>query len=164
MNTEITEYVELSLKAAAALQLAIAVLNLFLVPLLKWKEDLARVPLLLREVFQVHAWFISVTLAIFGVLTWRFAADIAGRVAPLDRWLAAGIGLFWGLRTVLQVGYYSSTHWRGKPGRTLVHVALLFLYGGLAAVYLWTALAPVNVGEKERGAGLQSSGVYAASR
>src|SRR6266700_1843325 len=95
------------LPIAAALQLGVAVLNLFLIRLLHWREGLSRTPLLLREVFQVHVWFISVTLAIFGVMTWRFAGDIASGQNTVAQWLAAGIGLFWGIRTVLQVIYYS---------------------------------------------------------
>ena len=54
-------HLTLWLQIAAALQLAIALLNLFLARLLNWKEEMARMPLLLREVFQVHAWFISIT-------------------------------------------------------------------------------------------------------
>jgi len=127
------------LQTAAALQLAVALLNLFLVPLLEWKDDLARAPLLLREVFQVHAWFISVTLAIFGLITWRFAGELATRANAIGVWLAAGVGIFWAIRTVLQVAYYSSSHWRGQFGRTVIHIVLLFVYGGLAAIYLWAA-------------------------
>jgi len=127
------------LQAAAALQLGVALLNLFLVPLLKWKEDLARAPLLLREVFQVHAWFISVTLTIFGLLTWRFAGELATHSNAIGAWLAAGIGIFWAIRTVLQVTYYSGSHWRGQVGRTIIHIVLLFVYGGMAAIYLWAA-------------------------
>ena len=127
------------LPIAAVTQLAIAVMNLFLVRLLKWRDELARMPLLLREVFQVHAWFISVTLAIFAAMTWRFAALMAGGADPVCRWLAAGIGLFWGIRAVLQLTYYSSTHWRGQPRRLVAHLALLLVYGGFAALYLWTA-------------------------
>src|SRR5439155_7033097 len=67
------------LKAIALLQLGVAVLNLFLVRLFNWRDDLLRVPLLLREVFQVHAWFISITLTVFAVMTWRFAQEFAGR-------------------------------------------------------------------------------------
>jgi len=129
----------LLLRAAATLQLAVAVMNLFLVPLLKWKEVVARMPLLLREVFQVHAWFISVTLALFAVMTWRFAGEMAGGANPVCRWLAAGIGGFWAIRTVLQVAYYSSSHWRGQTGRTVAHVVLLIVYGGFAGTYLWAA-------------------------
>src|SRR5436190_23352684 len=96
---------ELILYAAAAAQLAVAAANLFLVRLLGWRDELERMPLLVREVFVVHAWFISVTLAIFGVLTWRFAPEFAIPSHEVFRWLAAGIGLFWALRTVLQITY-----------------------------------------------------------
>ena len=123
----------------AAMQLAIAALNLFLIRLLKWQGELARMQLLVREVFRVHAWFISITLAIFGIITWRFVDEMAGGTNPVCQWFAAGIGSFWAVRTVLQVFYYSSSHWRGQLGRTLVHIALLFLYGGFAAAYLWAA-------------------------
>jgi hypothetical protein len=131
--------IRILLQSAAAVQLGVALLNLFLVPLLKWKDDLQRAPLLLREVFHVHAWFISLTLAIFGVITWRFAGEFAAHKDAIASWLAAGIGIFWAIRTVLQMTYYSSSHWRGIAGRTAIHIVLLFLYGGMAAVYLWAA-------------------------
>ena len=129
----------LGLQIAAALQLAIAILNLFLVRVLNWKEDLARQPLLLREVFQVHAWFISLTLLIFATITWRFADELALGSHEFCRWLAAGVGIFWGIRFVLQFAYYSASHWRGRAARTLIHLALLVTYGGFAAIYFTAA-------------------------
>lgn len=127
------------LQTAAAVQVSVAVLNFFLVPLLKWKVELMRAPLLLCEVFQVHAWFISITLTIFGLITWRFAAEMAAHTNAMGSWLAAGIGIFWAIRTVLQITYYSSSHWRGLLGRTAIHILLLLVYGGMAAVYLGAA-------------------------
>src|SRR6476620_11291876 len=90
-----TTTLSLLLQTAAAAQIAVAVLNLFLVRLMKWEQELARIALLVREVFRVHAWFISVTLAIFGVLTWRFAIDMASGRELIGNWLCAGIGIFW---------------------------------------------------------------------
>src|SRR5258707_15818839 len=133
------------LSLAAALQLAIAALNLSLVPLFHWRQDLARMPLLLREVFRVHAWFISVTLAIFAVMTWRFAGQMATHTDPAAQWLAAGIGMFWAIRTFLQVAYYSSSHWRGKPARTVAHFALLLGYGGVLFFFLFVCLLSAAV-------------------
>ena len=127
------------LRIAAAAQLAIALLNLLLVRLLEWKADLDRMPLLLREVFHVHCWFISITLGIFGVMTLRFADAMAASSNETCRWLTAGIGIFWAIRTVLQTTYYSSGHWRGRPVRPAMHVALLATYGGLALVYALSA-------------------------
>jgi len=129
------------LRTAAFLQIGIAILNLFLVRLLGWRADLQRAPLLLKEVFQVHAWFISVTLIIFGTITWRFAEVLAANSDPIGPWLAAGIGGFWALRTVLQVVYYSSGHWRGNPRRTVAHLLLLVIYGGFAIAYFAAAVA-----------------------
>jgi len=132
-------HLETVLRFCAVMQGGIATLNLFLSRLLDWKKDVARMPLLLREVFQVHAWFISITLAIFAVMTWRFAAEMAGGGNAICRWLAAGIGSFWAIRTVLQATYYSGSHWRGQPLRTTIHIALLIIYSGFAASYLWAA-------------------------
>ena len=137
----ITSHFTLLLEIAAVLQLGVAVLNLFLIRLLDWRQELSRVPLLMREVFQVHVWFISITLAIFGVMTWRFAGEIANRQNPVAQWLAGGIGSFWAVRTVLQITYYSASHWRGQVGRTVAHVALLLMYGGFGLLYLCAAVA-----------------------
>jgi hypothetical protein len=131
---------EFVLYAVAAAQLGVAVLNLFLVRLLGWRADLERMPLLIREVFMVHAWFISVTLAIFGAVTLRFAPEFAAASHEVFRWLAGGIGFFWALRTVLQIAYYSSTHWKGRMDRTIIHILLLAIYGGLAATYIAAAV------------------------
>ena len=131
---------EIVLYVVAAAQLGVAVVNLFLVRLLGWRTDLERMPLLIREVFVVHAWFISTTLAIFGAITLRFAPDFAAASHEVFRWLAGGIGFFWALRTVLQMTYYSSSHWRGRTGRTIIHIVLLATYGGCAATYIAAAI------------------------
>ena len=124
-----------ALQIAAALQLFVAALNLFLPRILGWRDALATIPDLLREVYHVHAFFVSLTLAIFATLTLGYGdAMLAGE--PGMRALARAIGIFWAVRVATQVFYYSSSHWRGKAGRTAIHVALLLMYGGLSAVYL----------------------------
>ena len=59
-------------------------------------------PLIVREVFRIHLVFISITLSIFGALTWRFAYEIARASSPLTIWLAVAIGLFWLIRSAMQ--------------------------------------------------------------
>jgi hypothetical protein len=68
---------ETALKTAALMQTAVAILNLFLVRMMRWREDLDRLPRLVREVFHVHSWFISITLAIFAVMTCKFSSEMA---------------------------------------------------------------------------------------
>jgi hypothetical protein len=135
----IHDHLEVILRTAAITQLGVALLNLALIRIMDWKPDLARAPLLIREVFHIHVHFISITLAIFGVLTWRFAGEIATAATPLAVWLAISIAGFWGVRSVMQWSHYSAVHWRGKPARTVIHWALFLGYGAIAAVYLIAA-------------------------
>jgi len=124
---------------AAAGQLFIAILGPMIPRLLNWKQPIAAMPLLVREVFWVHTFFIALTCAIFGVITWRFAADIAQPAHELIRWFAAAIGIFWGIRCVMQWTVYSSSHWRGLFDKTVAHWALFLGYGAFATTYLIAA-------------------------
>ena len=128
-----------ALYIAAAAQLSVAVLNLFLVRIMKWEEEVTRMPQLVREVFHVHAWFITIPLAIFSVVTIRFVEELAAGTNNLGRWMAAGIGIFWLIRWLMQFFYYDSSHWRGKRAETIVHIVLIFVYGFFSGVYLLTA-------------------------
>ncbi len=134
-----TQYVDLALRAAAIAQFTVAILNLFLIRIMKWKPDLDKVPLLIREVFSIHVFFISITLSIFAVLTWQFANEIASAANPLVTWLAVSIGIFWGVRSLMQWLQYSTSHWRGDSLRTAIHWLLFLGYGAMAVVYFSAA-------------------------
>src|SRR5438445_4590821 len=121
MNLSDLVSLDLALRGAAIAQFAVAILNLFLIRIMKWELDLDRAPLLIREVFRIHVVFISITLSIFAVLTWRFAHEIAIATTPLATWLAGTIGFFWLVRSVMQWTHYSASHWRGNIGRKLIH-------------------------------------------
>ena len=51
MNTLNNSALDLTFCAAAIAQFAVAILNLFLIRIMKWKPDLDRAPLLIREFF-----------------------------------------------------------------------------------------------------------------
>ncbi len=125
--------------AAAIGQLIIACINMRLDKMLGWDKDLKSVPKLLQEVFVVHKWFISIILLIFGVITIRFAGDIANAEYEMTRWFAAGVGFFWGIRTLIQWFFYGWDNWRGKAKETAIHWILTISYGGAAVAYLTAA-------------------------
>jgi hypothetical protein len=134
MNT-----LELCLRIVAVAQVMLAVLSLCLPRILDWKADLARMSLLVRQVFEIHSCFIALTLVIWGALTWKFAREMALAPTSLSQWLCAAIGLFWGVRCVMQWTHYSISHWRGNRVRTVIHWTLFFGYGAWATVYFLTA-------------------------
>jgi len=135
-----SSYLVFLLRAAAVAQFAIAILNFSLVRLMNWRADLERAPLLINEVFRIHVFFISITLAIFAALTWRFAVEMAQAAEPVFVWLSSAIAIFWAVRSLMQWSHYSASHWRGQAGRTVIHWLLFFGYGALALVYFTAAI------------------------
>jgi hypothetical protein len=96
------------LRCFGAAQIAIGLLNFALPRLLSWRPALAAMPLLLRQVFHVHVFFLALTLFIFGGLTLAYGREL-GPLGPC-------IGLFWLARVGAQLFYYSPSHWRGRLG------------------------------------------------
>lgn len=138
-TTELSPELHITLlRFVAAGQLAFVPLNVVLPRLLKWKADEDRMSLLVREIFQIHSVFITLTLGIFGVLTWRFAERWVTVPDELSQWLCYSMALFWGSRCVMQWTHYSVSHWRGKTGRTVVHWMLFFGYLFWTLLYAWT--------------------------
>lgn len=135
----IHQHLDVLLRLAAAGQLFIALLGPMIPFLLGWREAIARMPLLVREVFWVHTFFIGLTCAIFGLITWVFAADLAHPAHDMMRWFLFAIGLFWGIRSVMQWTVYSTSHWRGLMDKTIAHWALFTGYSAFAITYFIAA-------------------------
>jgi len=73
---------EIALRAAVA-QFAVAILNLFLDSHHEMEtRSRAGSASLFAKVFRIHVVFISITLSIFGALTWRFAMKSPAPPAP----------------------------------------------------------------------------------
>ena len=113
-------------------QIAIGCLVFALPRMLGWRPALAAMPALLREVYHVHALFLALTLWIFGGLTLAYGVQIGA--------LGVCIGLFWAVRVGVQLFYYSSSHWRGRPRETAAHWLLLSVYASMSATYLVTCI------------------------
>ena len=127
---------ELHLRIAGAVLLLLAAAHVFFPKQLGWKEDLAKLTLLNRQVFLVHVGFIMLILILFGVLALGFAADL---VAPsrLAKAVLGGLTLFWGLRLITQQFIYDRSLWRGNRRNTVLHVLATLLWCYLTVVFGW---------------------------
>ncbi|HKQ87005.1 MAG TPA: hypothetical protein VJS43_09560 [Candidatus Acidoferrales bacterium] len=127
--------ITLLLWIAGAVQLVIAFANLILPGKLKYRENLARVTPIVRQIFVVHSAYIVSTVVLFAAITFGFASELAsGR--GLGRFLAAAIALFWLCRIPVQFFYYEKTLRReNRSGDAAIILALFFL----AATYATAA-------------------------
>jgi len=108
------------LQVTGIMMAALAVLNLALPRFLRWREELASLSLLNRQVFQVHAFFIALIVALFAALLLTSSHALL-EPTRLSRAVLAGLTIFWGTRMLIQWFYYSPALWRGNRVNTTVH-------------------------------------------
>jgi hypothetical protein len=130
--------IELLLWVAGALQLVIAAANLLLPRILRYRENLARMSPMVREIFLVHSGYIVLVLIAFGTMSLVFAPDLAGG-SSLGRFLSAFLAVFWLLRIPVQLAYDPAVRRKYRLFDVAFLVALLYLGGTylLAALEVW---------------------------
>lgn len=130
---------EWHLRIAGGLQLALALLHLAFPRRFQWKEELARLSPLNRQIFLVHTFFICVVLVLIGALS-LFAPGALLEPTRLSRLVLGGFAAFWGLRLLCQWFVYDPALWRGQALNTAVHILFSLLWLYLTAVYLGVSL------------------------
>jgi hypothetical protein len=126
--------IELNLRIAGGLLIGLSLLHVFFPRRFHWREELPRLSLLNRQVFQVHCFFIAVIVLMLGVLSLFFANALL-EAGNLARIVLAGIIIFWLLRLIVQFFFYDASLWRGNRFHTFMHVALTLLWVYLLVVY-----------------------------
>src|SRR5215218_7365049 len=116
----------IALRLAGLSLLGLFVLNFFVPARFNWAEELPRLSLINRRIFQVHAVFIALILLLSGLLLVALPHELI-TPTPLARAVLGGLAVFWGLRLWMQWFMYDRELWIGKPFETAMH----FLFSGL---------------------------------
>ena len=131
------------LRFVGVIMVLLVIANLFVPGRLRWRDELARVSLVNRQIFQVHTMFIVLILAMFAVLLLT-SADALLEPTRLSRLVLGGLTIFWGLRMLTQWFYYSPAIWRGDRFNTAMHgvfsVAWVYVTAVLGAAF-WSIAA-----------------------
>ena len=124
----------LLVQIAGLLQLGLAAAHLGFPKRFGWREELARLSLLNRQIFLVHTLFICLMLAMMGVLS-VFGVEALLTPSTLGRWVLAGFAMFWLARLLAQWLIYDWSLWRGHRVNAIIHAAFTILWIFLASVY-----------------------------
>jgi hypothetical protein len=112
---------------AGAVQLSIAVSNLWVPGILHYRENLVKLSPIVRQVFIVHSIYMVLVLLGFSGLCFLFAPELAGS-EPLGRALSGFLAFFWLLRVGLQFGFYDKeVRARHRLGDIAYSVAIISL-------------------------------------
>jgi hypothetical protein len=127
------------LVGAGAAQLILVVASLAIPQLLNWKNDLAKLRPLTRQVFWTYAGYIWATNLSFGLISTMTPQLLLDR-STLAGFVCCFITVYWAARVVIQFAYFDRTDASkgvffllGETALVALFVILAIVYGGLAA-------------------------------
>jgi hypothetical protein len=130
---------ELHLRIVGVLMLALVALNLYVPRRFGWRREMATLSLLNRQIFQVHAMFISVMLLMFAALCLMMAKHLL-EPTPLAGAVLGGLASFWLLRLAAQWLIYDWRLWRGQRFNTAMHLLFTVLWLYFTATFTFALL------------------------
>jgi hypothetical protein len=128
----------LHLKIIGILLIALSFLHVIFPKYFNWRKELQAISLVNRQMIWVHTFFVAFTVLLMGILCLTSSDDLIN--TSLGKKLCWGLGVFWGLRLLIQFFGYSSKLWKGKKFETIVHILFTFLWAYLTFIFLKIAL------------------------
>ncbi len=133
--TASSSVVLLHLRVVGIIMAALVIVNAIVPRRFHWREGMARLSLLNRQIFQAHAAFLILTLALFSALLLTCGPALL-EPTRLSRAVLVGLMIFWGVRMAMQWFFYSPRIWRGHRFNTVVHCVFSVLW-----IYVTTVFA-----------------------
>ena len=109
---------------------------------LNWREDLASLPRLHRQMYWTYGGYVVLSIVAFGCISVSCPAELAAR-SPLARAFCGYVFVFWLVRLPLQAVFDVKPHlttWWLRWGYRLLSV----LFAVLVLIYGWVAVGPVR--------------------
>ena len=132
----------LHLRLAGVVMASLVVVNLLVPRRFHWREEMSRLSLVNRQIFQAHSVFLVLTLALFSALLLTCGPALL-EPTRLSRAVLAGLTIFWGLRMLMQWCFYSPLIWRGHRFNTVMHYTFSVVWVYVTTVFavtLWANL------------------------
>jgi hypothetical protein len=126
---------ELQLKIIGILLILLAIIHVIFPRYFRWKNELASLSLVNKQMMYVHTFFIALTVLLMGVLCLTSSTQLIE--TDLGKKICLGFGVFWTIRLLIQFFGYSSKLWKGKIFETVVHIVFSFLWVYLSYVFLY---------------------------
>ena len=130
------------LRLVGVVMASLVVVNLMVPARFHWREEMSRLSLVNRQIFQAHSVFLVLTLALFSALLLTCGTALL-EPTRLSRAVLFGLTVFWGLRMLMQWYFYSPLIWRGHRFNTVMHYVFSVVWVYVTTVFataLWVNL------------------------
>lgn len=125
---------ETQLKVIGGLLIVLALIHVVFPKYFNWKQELSALSLANRQIMYVHSFFIAFMVLLLGVLCVTSSADLVN--TALGNRISLGIGIFWGVRLLVQFFGYSPKLWKGKSFETTVHIVFSIFWTYLTSIFI----------------------------
>jgi hypothetical protein len=115
------------LKVVGVLLVALGLAHSLFGRYFNWKQELAPLSLLTRQVFQVHGFFIALVVAMMGVCSLFYTTALLAS-GDLSRVVLSGFLIFWLSRLAIQLFVYDPAIWRGRRFYAFMHVVFTIFW------------------------------------
>jgi hypothetical protein len=112
---------EINLKIAGVLLLALALAHFYIAERFRWREESRRLSPLNGQAMLVHSFFIALMVGFMGALT-LFWSQALIMPSALGLPVAGGLTIFWFIRLYCQWFVYDRELWRGKRFESVFHL------------------------------------------
>ena len=129
----------MAIRLAGMAILVLALAHVAMPRALNWRQQMASVDLMSRQIHYAHYVFLVVTLMGIGFLA-LLRAPLLIRDGDLGQSLTGGIAAFFLLRLLFELFFFDSSLWRGDRLRTVGHVAFIALWTTLTATFALATL------------------------
>src|SRR5690606_4968733 len=129
---------EVHINIVGALLIMLATIHIIFPRYFNWKNELAGLSLINRQMMQVHTFFLAFILFLMGILCLSSASDLVP--TSLGKRICLGFSIFWGLRLLFQFFIYSPKLWRGKVKETIIHILFTLLWIYFTLVFLFVSI------------------------
>jgi hypothetical protein len=119
------DLLEINFRLIGISQILLALLHIGFEKRFGWKEDLAALSLLNRQLFVVHTFFVALTILLVGCISLFGARDLIIS-SPLGIWVTGGLFVFWLARLYCQFWVFDKRSWMGHKFNGLMHVLFIF--------------------------------------
>ncbi len=125
---------ELQVKIVGGLFILLSLVHFIFPKYFHWKQELAALSLVNRQMMYVHTFFIALVVFLFGLLCLTSADELL--YTALGRRICLGLGVFWVVRLYFQFFVYSPRLWKGKTFETAVHLFFSFLWAYVSVLFM----------------------------
>lgn len=124
---------ELQIKIIGGLFILLAFIHIVFPKYFKWKQDLAPLTLINRQMMYVHVFFIALAIFLLGILCVSSSSMLLN--TPFGKRISLGLAIFWAARLAVQFFGYSRELWKDKPFETGVHVLFSIFWAYLSIIF-----------------------------